>query len=35
MEATQLDNKTNYLEKNEVSVDGLDNDHKECIRNIN
>ena len=29
LEATQLDNKINYLEKNEISIDSLEKDHKE------
>ena len=33
LEATWLDNKINYLEKNEISVDSLKKDHKELIRN--
>ena len=33
LEATQLDNKINYLEKNKISVDRLKKDHKEFIRN--
>ena len=28
-EATQLDNKKHYLEKNEISVEGLEKGHKE------
>ena len=28
LEATQLDNKINYLEKNEINVDSLKKEHK-------
>ena len=33
LEATQLDNKINYLEKNEINLDSLEKDHKEFIKN--
>ena len=33
LEATQLDNKMNYLEKNEVTIYSLKKDHKEFIKN--
>ena len=33
IEATQLHNKVNYLEKNEMNVDSLKKDHKEFIKN--
>ena len=33
LEATQLDNKTNYLEKNEINLESLKEDHKEFIKN--
>ena len=33
LEATQLDNKINYLEKNEINLDSLKKDHKEFIKN--
>ena len=33
LEVTQLDNKINYLEKNEISADSLKKDHKEFVRN--
>ena len=32
LEATQLDNKIKYLEKNEINIDSLKKDHKEFIR---
>ena len=32
LEATQLDNKINYLEKNEINVDSLQKDHKEIMK---
>ena len=32
LEATQLDNKINYLEKNEINVDSLQKDHKEFMK---
>ena len=32
LEATQLDNKINYLEKNEINLDSLKKDHKEFIK---
>ena len=31
LEATQLDNKFNYLEKNKTNIDSLKKDHKESI----
>ena len=31
-EATQLDNKVKYLEKNEINIDSLKNVHKEFIK---
>ena len=34
-EATQLDNKKNYLHKNEIKKDSLKKDHKEFIKTIN
>ena len=33
LEATQLDNKINYLEKNEINLGSLKKDHKEFIKN--
>ena len=33
LKATQLNNKILYLEKNEISVDSLEKDHKEFITN--
>ena len=33
LEATQLENKIEPLEKNEISVDSLKKDHKEFIKN--
>ena len=33
LEANQLDNKINYLEKNEINLDSLKKDHKEFIKN--
>ena len=33
VEATQLKNKTNHLEKNQVDTDSLNKNHKEFIRN--
>ena len=33
LEATQLDNKTNYPEKNEINLESLKEDHKEFIKN--
>ena len=33
LEATQLDNKINYLEKNKIDIDSLKRDHKEFIKN--
>ena len=33
LEATQLDNKINSLEKIEINVDSLKKDHKELIKN--
>ena len=32
MEATELDNKTNYLEKNNTNVDSITEDHNEFIK---
>ena len=31
LEATQLENKINHLDKNKIEVDSLKNDHKEFI----
>ena len=33
LEATQLENKINHLEKNEVEVESLKKDHKELMKN--
>ena len=33
MEATQIDNKLNYLEKNKINVDSLNEDHGKYIKN--
>ena len=33
LEATQLENKTNYLDKNKISKDWIEKNHKEFIRN--
>ena len=33
LEGTQLQNKINHLEKNEIDVDSLKKDHKEFIKN--
>ena len=33
--ATQLENKINHLEKNEIDIDSLKKDHKEFIKTIN
>ena len=33
MEATQIDNKLNYLEKNKIDVDSLNKDHGKYIKN--
>ena len=33
LEATQLDNKIKYLEKNKINTDNLKKDHKKIIRN--
>ena len=33
METTQLDYKTNYLEKNKIDIDILKKDHQEFIKN--
>ena len=33
LEATQLDNKINYLEKNKIYIDSLKKDHEELIKN--
>ena len=35
LEATQLDNKINYLEKHEIYIDSLKKDHKEFMKKIN
>ena len=35
LEATQFENKINYLVKNEINVDSLGKDHKEFIKTIN
>ena len=35
LEATQVDNKINHLEKNENIIDILKKDHKEFIKTIN
>ena len=32
LEATQLENKKNYLEKNKIGIDNLRKDHKEFIK---
>ena len=33
LEATQLENKTNHLEKNKIDIDRIKENHKEFIRN--
>ena len=33
MEATELENKTNYLEKSQIDTDNLKKKHREFIRN--
>ena len=35
LQATQLENKINHLEKNEIDIDSLKKDHKEFIKTIN
>ena len=35
LEATQLENKINHLEKNKINRDSINKNHKEFIRNIN
>ena len=35
LEATELDNKINYLEKHEIYIDSLKKDHKEFMKKIN
>ena len=35
LEATELENKVNYLVKNEISVDSLEKDHKDFIKKKN
>ena len=35
LQATQLENKINHLEKNEIGIDSLKKDHKEFIKTIN
>ena len=32
LEATQLDNKIRYLDKNEINIDSLENNHKKLMR---
>ena len=32
LEATQLENKMNYLEKNKTDIDGIKENHKEFIK---
>ena len=32
-EATQLDDKINYIEKNKIDIDGIKENHKEFIKN--
>ena len=34
LEATQLDDKINYLEKNKIDIDSLKKDHDEFIKTI-
>ena len=33
LEVTQLENKINYLEKNEINIDSLKKDKKEFVKN--
>ena len=33
LEAVQIENKINHLEKNKIDLDSLKNDHKEFIKN--
>ena len=33
LEVTQLENKINYLEKNEINIDSLKKDKKESVKN--
>ena len=33
MEATQIDNKLNYLEKNKINADSVNEDHGKYIKN--
>ena len=33
LEATQLDDKINYIEKNKIDIDGIKENHKEVIKN--
>ena len=33
LEATQLDDKINYIEKNKIDIDGIKENHKEFIKN--
>ena len=35
LQANQLENKINHLEKNEIDIDSLKKDHKEFIKTIN
>ena len=35
LEATQIENKINHLEENEIDEDSLKEDHKEFIKTIN
>ena len=35
LEATQFENKINYLVKNEINVDSLGKDHEDFIKTIN
>ena len=35
LEATQRDNKVNYIEKNETNIDGLKKDQRDFIKTIN
>ena len=32
LEATKLENKMNYLEKNEINIDSIKKDHEEFIK---
>ena len=35
LEATQVENKKNYLETNEINIGSLKKDHKEFVKTIN